>query len=157
MQLKVKKLAGHVETPFYRYPDDSGLDLSTIFHEMIPDDATAVIKTGIAVELPAGTEMQIRPRSSWSAAGLYCHFGTVDEGYRGEIKVVITNKSGDDVFLPVGTRIAQGVICPVRRPKIVVVENLSQSARGSNGFGHTGMGGGEIVENLASHEVGGAE
>lgn len=125
----------------------SGHDLFMLLPEhLAPDRAlvlfdgeTAKLSTGIGLELPSMYEAQIRPRSSWSAKGVHVAFGTVDQDYRGEIKVVVTNNSGKTVALHNYTKIAQLVIQPVINTTFVEIDSLSETARGSNGFGSTGQ------------------
>jgi dUTP pyrophosphatase len=100
---------------------------------------SAILWTGIAVEIPDGYEGQIRPRSSISKQGLYVHLGTIDSDYRGEIGVIVTNAGKRAVRIEKGARIAQLVISPVARPEIEQVEALSETKRGAGGFGSTGV------------------
>jgi len=133
------KLLADVPPPTYQTAGASGIDLCAAEDVDIDPFTTVVIKTGIAVELPPGTEGQIRPRSSMSRRGLLCHLGTIDSDYRGELAVVLTNlDSRLGVGIAKGERIAQLVIAPVERVELVRVEQLSETARGERGFGHTG-------------------
>lgn len=102
-----------------------------------------LIGTGIAIELPANTEAHIRPRSGLA----YKHGitvlntpGTIDEGYRGEIKVLLINHSQEAFQVEKGMRIAQMVIAPVLRPKLeIACCELAETCRGARGFGSTGI------------------
>jgi len=133
------KLLADVPPPAYQTAGASGIDLCARENVDIDPSVTVVIKTGIAVELPPGTEGQIRPRSSMSKRGLLCHLGTIDNDYRGELAVVMTNIDRYyGVCITKGDRIAQLVIAPVERVELVRVEQLSETARGERGFGHTG-------------------
>lgn len=132
------KLLADVPPPAYQTAGASGIDLcATCDVDFIPGQ-TVVIRTGLAVELPPGTEGQIRPRSSMSVRGLLCHLGTIDADYRGELAVVLTNLTPRSMVVSSGDRIAQLVIAPVERVELVRVEQLSETARGKRGFGHTG-------------------
>lgn len=99
---------------------------------------TAVIPCGFAFEVPEGMELQVRPRSGLSKKGVYVAFGTVDSDYRGEVSIVVTNCFEEPLRIVTGDRIAQGVIAPVVRVELEEVEELSETARGGNGFGSTG-------------------
>jgi dUTP pyrophosphatase len=99
------------------------------------------VPTGIAVEIPAGFEGQVRPRSGRAIEeGLTVVNapGTIDADYRGEIKVLLVNLGAASVEIRTGDRIAQLVIAPVVRAEVIEVESLAQSPRGTGGFGHTG-------------------
>lgn len=141
-RLKIKKLNQDAVIPCYAHEDDSGLDLYSVEDKLILPGETILISTGIAVELPPLTEAQIRPRS-----GLALKYdiilpnapGTIDEGYRGEIKVIISNMGRKEFELHKGQKIAQMVIAPVIRPVIDEVEELGETERGADGFGSTGL------------------
>ncbi len=130
--------------PAYATPGASGMDLRACLPDGpvgIAAGAVVLIPTGFAVELPAYTELQIRPRSGLATRASILvpnSPGTVDEDYRGEIMVALLNAGRDRFEVAHGDRIAQGVIAPILRPEIVEVADLSQSARGSGGFGSTG-------------------
>lgn len=101
-----------------------------------------IISTGLMVELPAGTEMQIRPRSGLALkAGFIIPNapGTVDADYRGVIHVGLYYLGRDGFTISHGDRIAQAVIADVLRPSVVEVEALSETGRGAGGFGSTGL------------------
>lgn len=169
MNLRVKiKRVKDVELPKYAKPGDSGFDLVAAEDTVIYPGKTTVIPTGLAFEIPPGYEMQIRPRSGMSRkTKLRVVLGTIDSGYRGEVGVIADNVSmveyasqprllkgafvGDNDFnitkatkyevikISKGERIAQGVIAPVETAHFVEVDELSESDRGSNGFGSTGV------------------
>jgi len=101
----------------------------------------ALIPTGIAVALPEGYELQIRPRSGIAlkkGVTVFNSPGTVDSDYRGEIKVIMINLSDTPVVISHGERIAQAVLCKVERIEWVEVDELPFTSRGEGGFGHTG-------------------
>jgi dUTP pyrophosphatase len=105
--------------------------------------ARALVPTGFAVELPAGHELQIRPRSGLALARgitLLNAPGTVDEDFRGEVGVIAVNLGSETVTIEHGMRIAQMLVAPVPRIALDVVETLGESARGTGGFGSTGAG-----------------
>ena len=137
-RLSIHRLDPSLPLPRYAHEGDSGIDLYAAENvEMAPLD-TAIIRTGIAVEIPPGLEGQVRGRSSLSVRGMLAAIGTIDAGYRGEIGVVLTNTSDRAVEILHGQRIAQLVIAPVTRCEVVEVEGLAKSERGERGFGSTG-------------------
>lgn len=98
-----------------------------------------LVKTGVAVELPRGLELQIRPRSGLAAKrGVVAHLGTIDSDYRGEVGVILFNHSDAPFLINHGDRIAQGAVCMVSMCEIEVVSALSETERGAGGFGSTG-------------------
>jgi dUTP pyrophosphatase len=97
------------------------------------------------MSVPVGYEMQIRPRSGLSlknGVGILNAPGTVDEDYRGEIKVILVNLSDEPFSIRDGDRIAQMVLSPVPRADLLEVDQLNETKRGEGGFGHTGLGDG---------------
>lgn len=101
-----------------------------------------LIKTGLFLELPAGFEAQIRPRSGLALKrGLTVLNtpGTIDADYRGEIGVILINLSSEDQIIEPGERICQMVIARHEQPEIIEVEELSETERGAGGFGHSGV------------------
>ena len=100
-----------------------------------------VIPTGIAVSIPLGHELQIRPRSGLAAKngiGVLNAPGTIDADYRGEVKVILINLGGEDFQIKPNDRIAQMVLCPVLKADLEIVEDLPNTIRGKGGFGSTG-------------------
>ena len=143
MQLQIKRLSLTAIIPQYAHPTDSGLDLHYSGNQVIlPADSKRILETGISIQLPPGTEAQIRSRSGLAAKqGLVVlnSPGTIDEGYTGEIKVILYNTGSEHVTINPGDKIAQMVICPVLRPWILEVDELEVTARGDKGFGSTGV------------------
>lgn len=148
-----------VGIPFQRLPHGEGLPLPRYetagaagFDLAAAQDATlypgerAIVATGFNIALPAGHELQIRSRSGLSAKhGIVVLNapGTIDEDYRGEIKVILlnTNLEGSDPFvIKRGDRIAQGVLAKVAKAVMVEVDTLNLTDRGAGGFGSTGIG-----------------
>jgi dUTP pyrophosphatase len=108
----------------------------------IPPGGRAAVPTGLAVALPAGHELQVRPRSGLALKhGILVANspGTVDEDYRGEIKVILLNGGTEPFRVERGMRLAQGVLAPVTRIRWHEVDNLDETARGQGGFGSTGV------------------
>jgi dUTP pyrophosphatase len=131
--------------PVYAHPGDAGADLvSTISVTLAPGER-AVVPTGISIALPDGFAAFVMPRSGLAVrhgVGLVNSPGTIDAGYRGEISVIMINSDATESFsVSVGDRIAQLVIQPVTRARFVPVTELPGTARGSGGFGSTGLSG----------------
>lgn len=96
------------------------------------------VLTGLCAEIPPGYELQIRSRSGLAMRGIQAHFGTIDEDYRGELKVILYNHSEEPLEINHGDRIAQAVLAPVVRAVIEEAEELSDTVRGDGGFGSSG-------------------
>ncbi|MGK8833802.1 dUTP diphosphatase [Bacillus paranthracis] len=147
MKLRVKiKRVKDVEMPKYAKPGDSGFDLVAAEDTIIWPGETKVVPTGLAFEIPPGYELQVRPRSGMTRnTKLRVVLGTVDSGYRGEVGVLVDNTERPISLnmqahvIEKGTRIAQGVIAPVITAHFEEVDELSDSQRGNQGFGSTGV------------------
>ncbi len=134
------KCAPGVSPPKYAKDGDSGADLAVAIAEPIalaPGEGRW-FSTGLCFEIPKGWEGQVRPRSSTHALDLEVGFGTVDSGYRGDVRIFVRNigKFRDYEIKP-GQRLAQIVFAPVGRASFPVVEELGESERGAKGFGST--------------------
>jgi dUTP pyrophosphatase len=144
MNLKIKRLSESAVIPQYAHPGDAGLDLVSIESKAIAPGKSALVRTGIAIELPPGTEAQVRPRSGLALKHQITVLntpGTIDEGYRGEVCVILINH-GTQVFqVEPGMRIAQMVIASFITVTVEAVEMLEDTARGAGGFGSTGVQG----------------
>lgn len=141
MKIKVIKLDETAQLPTYAREGDAGMDLKAIAPCRILPGDTALIPTGLAVELPPNAEAQVRPRSGLAlkhAVTVLNTPGTIDAGYRGEIAVILINHGKQPFQVEVGMRIAQMVVAPVVRADIELVTALSESSRGEGGFGSTG-------------------
>ena len=129
--------------PSYATAGAAGMDLFAAIAApvTIQPGGRALIPTGLAIALPSGYELQIRPRSGLALRHgivLPNSPGTIDEDYRGELQVIILN-AGDALYtVERGARIAQAVLAPVVRARWHEVENLDETARGIGGFGSTG-------------------
>ena len=119
--------------------DDAGMDCYARADAVIEAGATVIVPLGFAVELPAGIELQVRGRSSMAAKGIWCHLGTVDSGYRGEVSAILHNLTAHDYTIKAGERIAQAVLASFRSLPLHEVESLAPSKRGVGGFGSTGV------------------
>lgn len=142
MKVKIKKLSPDAVIPKYAHAGDSGMDICSIEDVVIRPGSWSTIRTGLAVELPPGTEAQVRPRSGLAARHAISVLntpGTIDEGYRGEVCVILANHGNEPFAVTVGMRVAQMVICPVLRVEIEEGDTLSETARATGGFGSTGL------------------
>lgn len=140
MKIKFKKLDRRAVLPVYAHEGDSGMDVRCVDKVIICPRETIKVSTGLCAEIPHGYEIQVRPRSGLSKDGVFAVFGTVDEGYRGEIGVILYNSNIHSVVFEALSRIAQLVLAPVVRAEIEETEDdLSETARGKGGFGSTGV------------------
>lgn len=138
----IKKLREDARLPKYANEGDAGADLFAIEEVVIKARSRALIKTGIALELPKNTEAQIRSRSGLALkSGIFVlnSPGTVDEGYKGEVGIILYNSTDEDFIVTKHMKVAQMVIKPVYQFDFIEVEELSESARSDNGFGSTGL------------------
>ena len=129
----------------YNYESDSGFDLYSTEQITIPAFGRALIPTGIVLDIPEGFEVQIRSKSGLALnQGLMVlnSPGTIDQGYIGEIKIILFNTNNHQVIVERGMKVAQAVLANVVSGKFVTlnkIENVEQKERGSNGFGSTGI------------------
>jgi dUTP pyrophosphatase len=143
--VKIKKLVPDAIFPKYNYPSDSGFDLHSVEEVIIPAFGRAAVPTGLSFQFDEGIELQIRPKSGLAlnqGLTILNTPGTVDQGYRGEIKAIVYNTNNTTVTIPKGMKVAQGVLCPVLSGKfinLVDVDGLDETDRGDNGFGSTGI------------------
>ncbi len=130
--------------PAYAHPGDAGADLHSSERVVLEPGARATVGTGVAIALPDGYVAFVVPRSGLAfkhGITIVNAPGTVDAGYRGEIKVALLNTDPDAAYtIEPGDRIAQLVVMPVSRARFVEVERLPGSLRGDGGFGSTGFG-----------------
>ena len=149
VMVRVMRAGAHGEglpLPGYATEGAAGMDLLAAVVEplTVAPGQRALVPCGISVALPEGFELQVRPRSGLALRhGLVLPNspGTVDEDYRGELKVIVMNLGDAPFTIERGMRIAQGVLAPVVRAEWVEVEALDGTARGTGGFGSTGAGG----------------
>jgi len=121
----------------------AGMDLSAAPEEplVLQPGQRALVPTGIALALPPGHEGQVRPRSGLAikhGIGLLNAPGTIDEDFRGEVKVILVNLGSEPFTVEPGLRIAQLVVSSLTQVEVEVAEDLDNTGRGSGGFGHTG-------------------
>jgi len=129
----------------YNYESDSGFDLYSTEQITIPAFGRALVSTGIVLDIPEGFEIQIRSKSGLALnQGLMVlnSPGTIDQGYIGEIKIILFNTNNHSVIVERGMKVAQSVLANVVSGKYVTlnkIDNVNQKERGSNGFGSTGI------------------
>ncbi|MFD2627938.1 dUTP diphosphatase [Oceanobacillus kapialis] len=139
--LKVKLIHEEATLPFRANEGDAGMDLFSIEELTIRAGESALVRTGIQLELPKGTEAQVRPRSGLAlkhAVTVLNSPGTIDEGYRGEVKIILINHGKEDFRVLKQMRIAQMVIAPVAQVNLIQTEDLTISERDQGGFGSSG-------------------
>lgn len=143
-QINLKKLHADARVPNYMTELAAGMDICACLDEplILQPGARALIPTGLALAIPSGYEVQVRPRSGLAirhGISLVNSPGTIDADYRGEINIILINH-GDEAFtIESGNRIAQLVVAPVCQAELNEVEDLCTTARGDGGFGHTGV------------------
>lgn len=144
LSVDIKRLHLDVHIPQYATDGSSGFDFEAFIPEpiVIKKMHTTLIPTGIAIAMPEGFELQVRSRSGLTyKKGLVVKNspGTIDCDYRGEIKIILYNSGSEDVVINRYDKIAQGVFCPIIRGYFSEVTTLSDTIRGSGGFGSTGF------------------
>lgn len=137
---------GDLPLPSYQTEGAAGFDF---YAALAPNETVTIaagewklIPTGLKFAIPTGMEMQVRPRSGLAAkcgVTLLNTPGTIDSDYRGEVKIIMINLSQKDFVVERGMRIAQGILSSYIRAEFLVSEELSETERGSGGFGHTGV------------------
>lgn len=143
--IEFKKLRTEAQIPQYMTSLAAGLDVHAlpIKSILLAPGQRCLVPTGLAVAIPTGYEIQVRPRSGMAikhGITLVNSPGTIDADYRGEIGVILINHGSETFTINPGDRIAQLVVAPVCQADLVEVEQLSETTRGSGGFGHTGGG-----------------
>ena len=143
IEIKLFRLPHGDELPLPRYASEDavGLDVSAAEELILQPGERHAVATGFAIEIPRGYEVQVRPRSGLAMKhGITCLNtpGTIDSDYRGEVKVILINLGQEPFEIRRGERIAQLVPAPVLRADFVEASELSNTERGSGGFGSTG-------------------
>jgi dUTP pyrophosphatase len=142
VEILIRRLDASVPLPSYAHPGDAGADLTTTVDVHLDPGERAMVPTGISIALPDGYAAFVHPRSGLAARcgiSIVNAPGTVDAGYRGEVKVMLVNLDpSEPVSLSRGDRIAQLVVQRVERARFVEVERLPGSDRGDGGYGSTG-------------------
>jgi len=142
MKIRIVNKSSH-PLPSYETIASAGMDLRASLDEpkKLGPLERALVPTGLFIELPAGFEAQVRPRSGLSikkGISIVNAPGTIDADYRGEIRVILINLSKEDFVIEDGERIAQMIISRHEKAEWVEVEELDETERGAGGFGHTG-------------------
>ena len=128
--------------PRKAHEDDAAFDLRSRVDAVIPSGKITLVPTGVFMELPVGYEAQVRPRSGLAlkhGITVLNTPGTIDAGYRGEVGVILINAGPADFTISRGDRIAQMVVQELADVQLVAVEKLSETNRGTGGFGSTGV------------------
>ncbi|MEN8192642.1 MAG: dUTP diphosphatase [Bacteroidota bacterium] len=140
---RISEIFNDIPLPVYATDGSAGMDVRAAIDERIILESGKIdlIPTNLIVEIPIGFEIQVRPRSGLAikhGIGLLNSPGTIDSDYRGEVKIILFNFSKEDFVINRGDRIAQLVLSKVYKADLLENSNLSDSSRGSGGFGHTG-------------------
>lgn len=141
MKLRIQQLDPDLKPPAYANQGDAGMDLRARHGCVVPARERTMVDTGIAIAVPPGCVGLVHPRSGLAANNGITVLnapGTIDSGYRGEVKVILVNHSDVDHTINRGDRIAQLVIQEVLTPTVEIVNDLDDTARGDGGFGSTG-------------------
>lgn len=142
MTLRVERLTPTAILPAYAHEGDAGMDLCADEVRTLNPGERAAIATGLRIALPLGTEGQVRPRSGLSmkhGITVINSPGTIDEGFRGEVKVLLINLGQEPFEITRGMRIAQLIIAPVLRVNVAEMPISDVTERGIGGFGSTGL------------------
>lgn len=139
MLVKFKKLVPDAVPFAYSREEDACMDMYSVKNWVILPRETKIVPTGIAVEIPHGYEGIVRGRSGLASKGISVHVGTVDETYRGDVGVIITNNTYEPFEIKKGNRIAQFTVKPVLKVELEEVDELSSTERGTNGYGSSGI------------------
>jgi dUTP pyrophosphatase len=154
VEIRIRRLGPDVPLPSYAHPGDAGADLTTTVDVHLEPGERALVPTGISIALPEGYVGLVHPRSGLAARcglSIVNSPGTVDAGYRGEVKVMLVNLDPrQPVALQRGDRIAQLVVQRVEQATFVEVDDLPPSVRGEGGYGSTGI---QTVQTIQSSET----
>jgi dUTP pyrophosphatase len=137
-KVRVFSLIPDATIPQYANDDDSGADIFSVMDTILPAGKPTLVSTGLTVELQSGWELQVRSKSGIAikqGVFVFNSPGTIDEGYREEIKVILFNTTDKDIVIPAKTKIAQLVLCPVYQANFIHMD----STRRTGGFGSTGL------------------
>ena len=142
MTVKFRKIDPAAILPSYAHPGDAGMDLRSVEELVVESGGRKLVRTGLVMMLPPGYEAQVRPRSGLALKNGVTVLntpGTIDEGYRGEVGVILANLGAEPFRVEKGAKIAQIVIAPCTRAEIVETSEVDETARGAGGFGSTGV------------------
>lgn len=138
MKVKIKRV-GEGILPVYKREGDVCMDCFSRKNETVFGFCRRTVPLGFALELPVGYEAVIRPRSGFSKDGIDVSIGTIDTNYRGEVMACVSNTTDEDFAIEKGDRICQLAIREAPKVEWDVVEELSETERGDNGFGSSGI------------------
>lgn len=146
VKIKFKRLnnkLAHIPIPSYSTSGSAGMDICAGIEQpiILKPGKVELIPTNLSVEIPAGFEIQVRPRSGLAirhCIGILNSPGTIDSDYRGEVKIILINFGKEEFVIQPGERIAQLVVSQVYTAKLTEVNELNNTSRGEGGFGHTG-------------------
>ena len=149
MNIKVKKIHHNAVIPKFAHSTDTGFDLFTVENIRIHPKQKSIVRTGLIFELPEGWGIQVRNKSGITMKGvpnllgnnadIVVYMGTIDQAYRGEVGIMVKNISNKTIAIPSGTKLAQGVLERVYQCTFEEVEEVSETDRGANGYGSTGV------------------
>lgn len=137
-----KRIHPNAKMPYKAHPDDAAFDLMASEGVTLKAHSFGMVPTGVCIALPPHTEGQVRPRSGLAAKygiTVLNAPGTIDAGYRGELKVILINHGENDFVIEPGMRIAQLLVKPVYEAEFTEVEALDDTERGVGGFGSSGV------------------
>jgi len=142
LKIKIKKIKENAIIPSYAHEDDAGVDLYSTEDYVLNPGQRVLVSTGIRIAIPLGYEGQTRPKS-----GLALNYGisicnspgTIDSGYRGEVRVIVINHGNEEFKIIKGMKIAQMIFNKVEKAEFEEVEELDDTKRGESGFGSTGL------------------
>ncbi|MBU1135993.1 MAG: dUTP diphosphatase [Nanoarchaeota archaeon] len=137
LRINIKKLNQEAKIPIYASEEAAGCDFYSNEDLVLKPNETKIVGTGIAIELPKATCMQMWDRSGLGVKGIHRYAGLIDSDYRGEIKIVLHNSSNQDLEIKKHERIAQGVILSHFQAEFVE-DKINETKRGENGFHSTG-------------------
>ena len=140
MLIKFQKNLDDAIIPHYAHPGDAGMDIFSAEETIIKAGEIKSVRTGVKIELPEGFVALVWDKSGLALKnGIKTMAGVIDSGYRGEIGIVLANLSDQDYKIEKGQKIAQMLIQKVERAEIEEVKELSETKRGADGFGSTGL------------------
>jgi len=139
MKVLIKKISPEARIPVYGHQGDAGFDLFAYVRMTINPGETAPVPTGLQMAIPPGYVGLIWDKSGIALGGIHRLAGVVDSGYRGEVRVVLTNLGKQPFAIDSGMKIAQMLIQPVQTVEMVEVNSLDRTTRGEDGFGSTGL------------------
>ena len=142
VEVGIRLINSGAQAPLFAHDDDACADIYANENKIIPPKEIDIISTGFSMEIPVGFEAQIRPRSGLAikkGIGVLNSPGTIDSGYRGEVKIILINLGQDPFEVNVGDRIAQIGIRELPSVSFIIKDELSDTQRGEGGFGSTGV------------------